>query len=77
MSSHQIGFSPLGEIARRLNVPVHRVEYVIRTREISPLIVAGGRNFYSEASIEQISQVIAAIDARAITRRSAREVDNA
>ncbi len=52
----------LGEIAERLNVPIHRIEYVIRSREIKPLLVAGGRHFYSEAQVQRIASEIRRID---------------
>lgn len=54
--------SSLGEIARSLNEPLHRVDYVVRTRNIEPLIVAGGRNFYSEASVQRIKSELRRID---------------
>lgn len=49
-----IDIASLGEIARRLDVPLHRVEYVVRSQKLEPLIVAGGRNFYSEATVQHI-----------------------
>ena len=52
----------LGEIARRLKEPIHRVEYVIRSRDIEPLLVAGGRHFYSEAQVQRIASEIRRID---------------
>ncbi|MCA9125095.1 MAG: hypothetical protein KDB11_33195 [Planctomycetales bacterium] len=52
----------LGEISRRLDVPIHRVEYVIRTRHIEPTLIAGGRHFYSEASVQRIGSEIKRID---------------
>ena len=52
----------LGEIARRLNVPIHRVEYVIRSRNIKPLLVAGGRRFYSGSQVQRIASEIRRID---------------
>ena len=52
----------LGEMARRLNVPLHRVEYVVRSRRIAPLLKAGGRNFYSEASVQRIAAELRRID---------------
>lgn len=55
-------FASLGEIARRIDEPIHRVEYVIRTRKIAPLLVAGGRNFYSEAAVQRIASEIRRID---------------
>jgi hypothetical protein len=52
----------LGEIARRLDVPIHRVEYVIRTRSVKPTLIAGGRHFYSEGSVQRIGSEIKRID---------------
>lgn len=52
----------LGEIATRIDQPIHRVSYVIRTRRITPLVVAGGRNFYSEAAVQRIASELARID---------------
>lgn len=51
-----------GEIAKRLNEPLHRVAYVIRTRQIQPLLVTGGRYFYSEAAVQRIASEIRRID---------------
>lgn len=52
----------LGEIARRLDEPIHRIAYVIRTRKIKPLLTTGGRHFYSEASIQRIAGELRRID---------------
>lgn len=51
-----------GEIARRLNQPIHRVAYVIRTRRIKPLLVAGGRYFYGESAMHRIASELRRID---------------
>ncbi len=59
-SSAQI--ASLGEISRQLHVPIHRVEYVVRTRNIEPTLIAGGRHFYSESSIQRIGNEIKRID---------------
>lgn len=45
----------IGEIARRLGVPIHRVEYVIRAREISPCGWAGNVRVFSDADVERIA----------------------
>ncbi len=52
----------LGEIVRQLDKPIHRVEYVIRSRKIKPAVVAGGRHFYSEAQVQRIGSEIRRID---------------
>ncbi|MBC7835118.1 MAG: helix-turn-helix domain-containing protein [Phycisphaerales bacterium] len=44
----------VGEIARRLGVPVHRVEYVIRTRDIHPSVLAGNLRVFTEADLDHI-----------------------
>lgn len=44
----------VGEIARRLGVHVHQVEYVVRTRGIRPSAVAGNARIFSEADVERI-----------------------
>ena len=54
----------VGEIARRLGQPVHRIEYVIRSRRIRPEGRAGGLRVFSEQAVEQISSALAAIDGR-------------
>jgi hypothetical protein len=46
--------SSLGELSRRLDEPLHRLEYIIRSRGIKPCLIAGGRHFYTEATTEQI-----------------------
>ena len=55
-------FNSLGDVASQLEVPVHRVEYVIRTRRIRPLIRAGGRKLYSDATVQRIASEIQRID---------------
>ncbi len=34
--TRRTSYSTVGRIAQRLNEPIHRVEYVIRTRNIQP-----------------------------------------
>ena len=52
----------VGEIAQRLSVPLHRVEYQIRTRDIRPQVTAGGRNFYNKATLQRIAGELQKID---------------
>jgi hypothetical protein len=54
----------VGEIARRLSQPVHRIEYVLRTRAIEPTGRAGGCRVFSEADFGRIREVLAEIRSR-------------
>jgi hypothetical protein len=45
----------VGEIARRLQVPVHRVEYLIRARGITPCGRAGNARVFSEGVVSRIA----------------------
>jgi hypothetical protein len=45
----------IGEIARRLGQPVHRVEYVIRARRIRPCGWAGNARVFPEDAVEVIA----------------------
>lgn len=52
----------VGEIARRLNRPIHRVEYVIKSRDIKPAATAGNARVFSEADVAHIESELARID---------------
>ena len=45
-----------GEIARRLNVPTHRVNYVVESRGIEPAGWAGHAKVFSEADVQRIAR---------------------
>jgi hypothetical protein len=51
----------VGEIARRLGQPVHRIEYVLRSRQIRPTGRAGNSRVYSEEQVAQIEAEIASM----------------
>lgn len=51
----------VGEIARRLHAPVHRVEYVIRSRAIRPASRAGNARIFTDADMERIGYELHAI----------------
>lgn len=53
----------VGVIASRYSVPVHRVEYVIRTRSIAPAAMAGNARVFSEADETYIASELQRIDA--------------
>jgi DNA-binding transcriptional MerR regulator len=45
----------IGEIAKRLNYPIHRIEYVIRSRNIQPIQRAGNLRIFSPEDVEFIA----------------------
>lgn len=53
----------IGEIARRLQAPLHRVEYVIRSRGILPIARAGNARLFTEENVSQIRSELERIDA--------------
>ena len=54
----------IGEIARRLNEPIHRVEYVIRSRAIAANSIAGTLRVFDEADLDRIANILRDIDDR-------------
>jgi hypothetical protein len=52
----------VGEIARRLGQPLHRVEYFIRTRNIPPAGWAGHARVFHDADLIWIASEVARID---------------
>lgn len=54
--------STVGEIARRLGEPLHRIEYVIRTRGLKPVSRAGHAGIYSEGDVQYIACELRRID---------------
>ncbi len=53
-----------GRIAAKLSVPVHRVTYVISSRDIKPSAYAGRLRLYDREAVSIIRHEIHAIDAR-------------
>jgi hypothetical protein len=51
----------LGEIARRLAQPVHRIEYIIRSRHIYPASRAGNCRVFAETDVARIATELASI----------------
>jgi hypothetical protein len=45
----------VGVIAQRLGAPVHRVRYVIDTRHIRPVAIAGAARVFSDADVQHIA----------------------
>ena len=60
----QVPYLPtVGEIARRLDRPLHCIEYVIRSRGIRPIGKAGNSRVFDEGSIQRISSELRRMDA--------------
>jgi DNA-binding transcriptional MerR regulator len=59
MSEPTTPMPTVGEIARRLGVPIHRVLYVIRSRGLRPACRAGNARVFSEADSAFIEHEIA------------------
>ena len=53
----------IGEIARRLGEPIHRIEYVIRARGIRPTGWAGNARVFPDEAVEAIAMELHRIDA--------------
>ena len=54
----------VGEIARRLDRPIHRIEYLIRSRNIQPIQRAGNLRVFSEKDLELIAGEIRRMEGR-------------
>ena len=52
----------IGEISRRLNAPIHRVEYIVRTRNIQPAGWAGNARVFTEADVDHIRSELRRIE---------------
>lgn len=44
----------IGELCRQLSQPLHRIEYVIRSRKIRPTSRAGHARVFDEADLQRI-----------------------
>lgn len=53
----------VGEIAARLGVPVHRVVYLIQSRNIQPAGKAGHARVFSESDVQYIASELRRIGA--------------
>lgn len=53
----------IGEVAKRLGYPLHRIEYIIRSRNIRPRLRAGNARVFSGSDLQYIASVLRHIDA--------------
>ena len=58
-----------GRIADKLRRPIHRITYVLRTRDIRPSATAGTLRLYDLAAVARVRHELSGIDARADRRR--------
>jgi hypothetical protein len=64
LSTHPNPLPTVGEIARRLGQPVHRVEYAVRSRRLRAAGRAGGCRVFSEEQVALIASALAEMDRR-------------
>jgi hypothetical protein len=64
MQTSHTAMPTVGEIARRLGQPVHRVEYVIRARQIQPGGRAGNCRVFAEEDVARIAAELRLIEGR-------------
>ena len=58
----------LGKVAQHLQVPVHRVQYVLRSRpHLQPAATAGRLRLFDDETIEQIAKELQTIDSKGAT----------
>ena len=55
----------LGKVAQHLQVPVHRVQYILRSRpQLRPAATAGRLRLFDDETIEQIARELQSINSR-------------
>jgi hypothetical protein len=57
-------FGSTGAIVRQLNEPLHRILYVIKSRQIRPSAIVGNARAFTEADVERIVLALREIDAK-------------
>ena len=56
MSERTSLLATVGEIARRLGEPTHRIQYIVRTRRIRAISRAGNLRVFSEGDVARIAR---------------------
>lgn len=71
METARTGLLTIGEVARRLNVPVHRIQYILRTRQhLSQSARAGIIRCFDEQAIAAIQTELTLIASRRLEGRA-------
>lgn len=52
----------IGSIAEELGEPIHRIQYILKSRSIEPSGIAGNCRLFTEADVERIAAEINRID---------------
>jgi hypothetical protein len=61
----------VGVIARKLGQSIHKIEYVIKSRQIAAIGAAGNARVYSEEAVDTIAQELRRIGSARATRSRA------
>lgn len=54
----------IGDLAEACKAPIHRIEYLVRSRKITPLMRAGRYRLYSPKVVDTLKREMAVIDQR-------------
>ena len=58
----------LGTVSQQLGQPLHRIAYILRTRQhIQPTATAGRLRLFNQRTIEQIAKELQTIDSKGAT----------
>lgn len=65
-TTQTVKLNTVGVLADKLGQPIHRIQYLLRTRKhIAPVAIAGRSRLYLDKTIAQLRHELNAIDARA------------
>ncbi|GMU23387.1 MAG: hypothetical protein AMXMBFR13_34650 [Phycisphaerae bacterium] len=51
----------IGRIASRLNAPLHKIRYIIQSRDIRPIAKVGALRVWDESAVQRIAHELNAI----------------
>ena len=54
----------IGQIVRKCNEPVHRIQYAIKSRNIQPVAKVGNARVFDETDVEQIIGALQEMNSR-------------
>jgi len=63
-TNHVTKLATVGEVAKRLNSPPHRIAYIVKTRDIRPRAWAGNARCFDDEAIARIRYELNVIDSR-------------